>query len=98
MLAAIGRGTMLVVFSSAFNHYWVKRRAFANAFAQLICAVGGILVPLLIEYLLSTYGFRGSLLIIAGLVGHLIPSALALKPIRAIDNREEPAKATQVGN
>ncbi|XP_063956547.1 monocarboxylate transporter 6-like [Lytechinus pictus] len=39
-------------------------------------AFGMALVPLLADYLMGIYGWRGSLLIIAGIMAHLIPLAL----------------------
>lgn len=48
---------------------------------QALVGVGAMVYPLIIEYLMSNFGFRGSLYVIAGINGNVIVGMLVMHPV-----------------
>ncbi|CAG2230717.1 SLC16A14 [Mytilus edulis] len=53
-------------------HFKGKQKILALAFVSFGSGIGGSLFPVILEILISRFGWRGSLLIIAGLMLHLV--------------------------
>lgn len=51
------------------------------SFAQAFMALGGMIYPILVEKLMSVYGFRGSMAILAAVNGHVILFMLIMHPV-----------------
>lgn len=76
-----GLGLMVPVGYTSFNHYFVKRRVFMMSVTQ---AMKGIVItshPILSNILMNTYGFHGTLAILAILNAHAIFGMLAMHPV-----------------
>lgn len=59
---------------------FTRNRALANGISLLGFSTGGILGPNLVELLIQTYGWRGTLLILGGLMLHRVPIAMTFRP------------------
>ena len=61
--------------------YFERNRAIANALCISGAAAGSSTMPFLIQYLLQTYGFRGTVLIMGACMLHIGVSAALFRPI-----------------
>ncbi|CAB3256350.1 unnamed protein product [Arctia plantaginis] len=79
ILQGIGFGIVVPVCYSTLNYYFVKKR---TTVMSLCKAAQGILLmwyPQLIKNMISTYGFRGTLLVVAGISLHVYPGMLTMQ-------------------
>lgn len=79
-LQGIGFGIMVPICYLTLNHYFVKKRTQAMSIIKAIQGFILIWYPQLIEYLMKSYGFRGTLLIIAGISLNTLPGVITLVP------------------
>lgn len=63
------------------GHYFVRRRVFANALSSTGTALGLSTLPLLSNYLLSQYGWRGSFLVLGGLLLNCCVCGAVMRPL-----------------
>ncbi|XP_052406067.1 monocarboxylate transporter 6-like isoform X2 [Carassius gibelio] len=78
------------------GHYFVRRRAFANALSSTGTALGLSTLPLLANYLLSSFGWRGSFLVLGGVLLNCCVCGAVMRPLGAKPKME--AKAGQMNN
>ncbi len=84
--AGFGISLILLVNYTIIPHYFDKRLGLATALTQTGPILGLFLFAALNNFLLTTYGFEGSLLILAAVSLHLIPiGMLMLMPAKRID-------------
>lgn len=79
VLQGIGFGMMVPVCYSTMNYYFVKKRTTVMSACK---AVQGLILmgyPQLLRQLLSSYGFRGTLLVISGISMHTIPGMAIMR-------------------
>lgn len=81
VLRGFGYGLMISTAYTTFNDYFIKRRVMVMSFAQAFMALGGMIYPILVEKLMSIYGFRGSMAILAAVNGHVIFFMLVMHPV-----------------
>lgn len=77
----IGLGFMVPIGYTNFNQYFVEKRVFMMSVTQ---AMKGIVItshPILANFLMDMFGFRGTLAIMAALNAHVIFGMLAMHPI-----------------
>lgn len=79
--AGVGLGLMFPVFFTTFNQYFVKRRVFILNVAQSLIGIGTMIYPLMVEFLMKTFGFRGTIAIIAAINAHTICAMLVMHPV-----------------
>ncbi|KAI2666013.1 Monocarboxylate transporter 6 [Labeo rohita] len=65
------------------GHYFVRRRAFANALSSIGTALGLSTLPLLANYLLSSFGWRGSFLVLGGVLLNCCVCGSVMRPLGA---------------
>ncbi|KAK2916729.1 hypothetical protein Q8A67_001103 [Cirrhinus molitorella] len=65
------------------GHYFVRRRAFANALSSIGTALGLSTLPLLANYLLSSFGWRGSFLVLGGVLLNCCVCGAVMRPLGA---------------
>uniref|UniRef100_A0A8C2EJJ9 Solute carrier family 16 member 5b n=1 Tax=Cyprinus carpio TaxID=7962 RepID=A0A8C2EJJ9_CYPCA len=65
------------------GHYFVRRRAFANALSSTGTALGLSTLPLLANYLLSSFGWRGSFLVLGGVLLNCCVCGAVMRPLGA---------------
>ncbi|GFU45380.1 hypothetical protein NPIL_347271, partial [Nephila pilipes] len=75
----IGFGLSTVIHMMIINHYFDKYKASALGLGYSEDCFGTFAFPVIMENLLSTYGVRGTFLILGGIVLNVIPMALLLK-------------------
>lgn len=63
------------------GHYFVRRRAFANALSSTGTALGLSVLPLLANFLRGRYGWRGSFLIFGGILLNCCVCGAVLRPL-----------------
>lgn len=76
-----GFGLMIPVAYTTFNAYFVRRRVLMMSIAQALIGLGTMIYPILVQYLMQTYGFRGCIAVLAALNGHAILGMLVMHPI-----------------
>ncbi|XP_070703574.1 monocarboxylate transporter 6 [Pempheris klunzingeri] len=69
------------------GHYFVRRRVFVNAFSSTGTAVGLSTLPLIANVLLSHFGWRGSFLILGGLLLNCCVCGAVMRPIAVGPNQ-----------
>lgn len=52
----------------------------ANGINMAGAAMGGICVPILMQFLIDSYGLKGCMLVLGSIMGHICPCALLLRP------------------
>lgn len=72
---------MIPVAYTTFNHYFVDKRVLMMSFAQSLIGVGTMVYPVMVQFLMDKYGFRGSMAIIAALNGHAVFGMLVMHPV-----------------
>lgn len=65
------------------GHYFVRRRAFASAFSSTGTALGLSILPLLANFLLGQFGWRGSFLVLGGVVLNCCVCGAVMRPLGA---------------
>src|SRR4051812_45152438 len=79
LLRGTAIGGLSLVSQQVVNLWFVRRRGIAAAAASLGLAVGSMVFPQLIDFLITLYGWRGAYLALALLVGlTILPVAAAL--------------------
>ncbi|XP_051988797.1 monocarboxylate transporter 6 [Xyrauchen texanus] len=63
------------------GHYFVHRRAFANALSSTGTALGLSTQPLLANYMLSRFGWRGSFLVLGGVLLNCCVCGAVMRPL-----------------
>lgn len=76
------------------GHYFAHRRAFANALSSTGTALGLSTLPLLANALLSRFGWRGSFLILGGVLLNCCVCGAVMRPLGAKPKRQERTKHT----
>ncbi|VDI40998.1 MFS transporter, MCP family, solute carrier family 16 (monocarboxylic acid transporters), member 4 [Mytilus galloprovincialis] len=74
---AASAGPSLVV----LNSYFDKRRGLANSLANSGGSLGGLLLPLIIQALLETYGLQGAQIVVSGMLLNIVVFAALLRPL-----------------
>lgn len=59
----------------------MENRGRAASYALTISGLGIVFMPQVISILLSTYGIKGSVLIMAGITSHVFITAILLHPV-----------------
>lgn len=67
---------------STFNEYFVKKRILMMGIAQSIIGIVMMVYPLMVQFLLNTFGFRGALAIIAAINGNAVLGMLLMHPVK----------------
>lgn len=68
--------------STLMGQYFSARRSFATAVANSGISVSAFLFPPLVQYLITSFGARGALLIFSGMNMQMIVAACLLRPIQ----------------
>ncbi|XP_034952014.1 uncharacterized protein [Chelonus insularis] len=80
-IQGIGAGLMNTICSANFNAFFVKKRAKIMGAAQVIIGIGGIVYPLLVEKMMSAYGFRGTAALIGAMSLNSIVGMMMMHPV-----------------
>ncbi|KAL7295458.1 hypothetical protein TKK_0011111 [Trichogramma kaykai] len=83
VLTGIGGGLSTTPGIILVSQYFDKHRALANGICVSGTAAGGFVFPMLIEYLVASFGFHGTLLILGGCMLHVCASATLYRPLEA---------------
>ncbi|CAG0897980.1 unnamed protein product [Darwinula stevensoni] len=66
------------------SQYFEKHRGAANGISVSGNAIGGVIMPPLMEHLVEQYGFRGAMLVLGGLLLHVCLGASLFRPLPLI--------------
>lgn len=80
-MTGVGFGLMLSVSYTRFNQYFVEKRVMMMGLAQSMLGLGSMGFPLIVEKLMSEYGYRGCMSIIAAINGHALFGMLIMHPV-----------------
>lgn len=67
---------------TAMNRYFLSKRNFANSIAQAVAALIYIWFATIFQYLMETYGRRGTQALIAALSLHTLLGAIMFQPVK----------------
>lgn len=73
---------MIPVAYTTFNAYFVNKRVLVMSIAQSLIGLGTMIYPIMVQFLMQTYGFRGSMAIIAAINSHSILGMLIMHPVQ----------------
>ncbi|XP_055526253.1 uncharacterized protein LOC129718981 [Wyeomyia smithii] len=82
VINGIGVGLATSAAFVALNHYFARKRGQAVGLSMAGTALGMLIMPQLVRYLLETYDFRGAVLLLSGLALHAAVGATLLQPIK----------------
>lgn len=80
-MTGCGFGFMLSASYTMFNIYFIEKRVMMMSYAQSFFGLGSMALPILVNFLLNEYGFRGCMAIIAALNAHVIFAMLLMHPL-----------------
>uniref|UniRef100_A0A7G3APX1 Putative monocarboxylate transporter n=2 Tax=Lutzomyia longipalpis TaxID=7200 RepID=A0A7G3APX1_LUTLO len=81
VIQGIGFGLIIPSAYTTFNLYFNEKRVFMMSIAQTLIGLGSMVYPILIQWLMDNYGFRGCMAIMAALNGHTIVGMLVMHPV-----------------
>lgn len=73
---------MIPVAYSTFNTYFVNKRVAMMSIAQTLIGIGAMTYPILVQFLMEKYGFRGTMAILAAINSHSILGMLVMHPVQ----------------
>lgn len=79
-------------------HYFVHRHAFANAMSTTGTAVGLCSLPLIANFLLHQFGWRGSFLIMGGMLLNICVGGAAMRPVSTTSGSNKSRQPKVLGN
>lgn len=80
--AGIGVGLATSAAFVALNHYFKNKRGQAVGLSMAGTALGMLVLPQLVRYLLEYYQFGGAILVLAGLALHAAFGSILLQPVK----------------
>lgn len=105
MKIGFGIGLMVPVGYTNFNKYFIKKRVFMMSATQALKGLLIMLHPMIVNFAMNRYGFRGAMAIIAainahGLLGMIVqhPIEWHYKVIEVPEHELEPCKLDQSEN
>ncbi|XP_059618542.1 monocarboxylate transporter 9 [Phlebotomus argentipes] len=81
VVQGIGFGLIIPSAYTTFNLYFKEKRVFIMSIAQTLIGLGSMIYPIVIQWLMDNYGFRGCMAIMAALNGHAIVGMLVMHPV-----------------
>ncbi|XP_058443024.1 uncharacterized protein LOC131425283 [Malaya genurostris] len=90
VLYGSGVGITASANSLALNTYFKKKRRYATGFSWTVTALGPVVAPHIITYLLPKYGVNGTVLIFAGIAMNAIVCSLLLQPVHWHTKQAQP--------
>uniref|UniRef100_T1IHA6 Major facilitator superfamily (MFS) profile domain-containing protein n=1 Tax=Strigamia maritima TaxID=126957 RepID=T1IHA6_STRMM len=81
IIGGIGFGFIYLPSMVIIQTYFEKKRAFATGIAVCGSGIGMFIISPLTQYLIEYYGWRGMLLIQAGISLHCVPFSVLLRPV-----------------
>ncbi|KAL0275804.1 UNVERIFIED_CONTAM: hypothetical protein PYX00_003545 [Menopon gallinae] len=82
MISSLGSVLSLSSHSLALNTFFKLKRSMASSFSMTLMGIGPIVMPLLITQLLSSYGWKWTVLIVSAITMHTFVGALLLQPVK----------------
>ena len=74
-------GLSLSAYPLALNMYFLNKRSKASGYAMSLGALGAILMPQIMAFLMDRYDIRSAAALIGMIVGNMIAGALLLQPV-----------------
>ncbi|XP_044273179.1 monocarboxylate transporter 13-like [Varanus komodoensis] len=81
LLTGVGGALIFSPSLALLAQYFSRRRALANSLAFSGAGISSLAFSPLFQFLVETYGWRGALLILAGMAFHLVPCGALLRPL-----------------
>ncbi|XP_026739064.1 monocarboxylate transporter 6-like [Trichoplusia ni] len=77
-----GLGIIMTLTFTAMNDYFVKKRVLVMSFVQTVTGILTMVAPMFIKWALERYGFRGCMIILAGISLSNVFAVLTFQPIK----------------
>lgn len=81
-ISGIGVGLATSAAFVALNHYFKKKRGQAVGLSMAGTALGMLIMPQLVKYLLENFLFRGSILLLSGIALNAVVGGMLLQPVK----------------
>ncbi|KAG8200641.1 hypothetical protein JTE90_022263 [Oedothorax gibbosus] len=88
VIHGLGFSLANTLFQVVVNQYFQKYRATASGIALSGACLGSLGFPILVEWILDTYGLSGGFLILGGIVMHVLPPSLLLSSPQWVEHPE----------
>ncbi|XP_025032023.1 monocarboxylate transporter 13-like, partial [Python bivittatus] len=99
LLTGIGGALIFSPSMALLARYFDRRRALANSVAFSGTGIASLAFSPLFQLLVDAYGWRGALLLVAGMAFHLVPCGALLRPLpRAKENSQGPPSPDSRGD
>lgn len=86
----MGVAAVMAAFTLAINSYFKEKRGRAIGLGMSITGLGTIYMPLLMSLLLSLYGWRHAVLVLAAICLHSLLGAILLRPVKWYSKKPPP--------
>ncbi|XP_026667520.1 uncharacterized protein LOC108622762 [Ceratina calcarata] len=94
--ASMGLSIVMSAFSFALNSYFTTKRGRAASVALTLVGLGPIIVPQVTSYLISYYGFQGTILLYGAFTLHSLVASTLLQPLKW--HTIDPSNKSESGN
>lgn len=78
-----GVGLMMPACFTSFNDYFDRKQNLMMSISQALLIAVTVAWPLVTQHMLDTYGFRGTLAMLAAISLHSFPACLVLQPVES---------------
>ncbi|KAJ8727111.1 hypothetical protein PYW08_015508 [Mythimna loreyi] len=82
IICSMGVAAIMQAFTVAINSFFKEKRGRAVGFGMSITGLGSICMPLLVSFLIYTYGWRYAVLILSAICLHSLVAACLLRPAK----------------
>lgn len=100
VLTGLGLGLIMPATFLAINDYFTDRRSHAVGISMAGTGVGQMVMPQVVRYLLDSYGYRGTILILGAMSLNGVVGALLFQPVewnmRSVLSEESPSEKTSL--
>ena len=96
-ITGVGYSLCYITTSVVIQSHFDENRALAAGCAMMGCSIGNLIAPSLITYLIEIYGWRGSMLIMAAILAHIITFGALIKTPPRLGNNSNPVHDDEVG-
>ena len=96
-ITGVGYSLCYITTSVVIQSHFDVNRALATGCALMGCSIGNVIAPSLITYLIEIYGWRGSMLIMAAILAHIIAFGALIKTPPRPGHNSNPVYDDEVG-
>ena len=93
-ITGLGLGATLIAVTVSVAQYFDKYYDIAQSISSAGSSVGMVIMPPLMQYLATEYGWRGACLILGGMTGNILVCAMLLRPVNSFSRSAKETDST----